>query len=291
MKGWLPALIGCLLLAAPATAALPAAERAESAWAVLLREAQHEPFLAAADEAGLRPVLDGENPITVFTPDANALKQAMGALPEAEDERQAALRRLIGGHLMWGELHEHEVDGLMLRPVLAQFAVRIEPTSCCDLGDHDHHHHLGDAAGIKVAGEPVAEAERATSNGVLYQLSGVIEPPARGEASPLLQHAPACHNRPGSGTHGPASNGLGEHGGGHNGGHTTNRDRGNRQNNNDPASGNSGTGHARPMTVAGSGASGGTRPAGGSLGGGNGGGNAPTPPPPPPPPGSGCCGV
>ena len=66
----------------PAEVTLPAAERYGSVWDVLLRGEGHDRFLELADRVGLRRVLDGEHPVTVFAPSDAAF--------EAVDEGEMA---------------------------------------------------------------------------------------------------------------------------------------------------------------------------------------------------------
>jgi uncharacterized surface protein with fasciclin (FAS1) repeats len=171
---------------------LPAAERADSAWAILQADGEHEQFLRLAHSVGLYDILDGEHAITVFAP----TDAAFDALEEQERQTLEAtwakprLRRLLGGHLLWATTLRADVGPIMLRSSMAGLTVRLEDDAAQE-------------GLFQVNSIEVATADLVASNGVIHQVDQLILTPAEARDARAsrddLQHAPACSSRTGSG--------------------------------------------------------------------------------------------
>jgi hypothetical protein len=197
------ALVGLTLLATPGLAAaegrakpartpLTEAGVAGSAWDALLRDGRHDRFLRLVEQAKLRKVLDGREPITVFAPTDAAIAAVRPAelARLTEPENWPELRAFIGRHLLWGAVTPEEVQGLMLRSTLARTAVHLSPEP-------------PESTDEAVPGDDATPAIRADDRlatllspdpgeNVIYTLDEVLDAPE--EARPL-RHAPACDNR------------------------------------------------------------------------------------------------
>ena len=186
-----------------APASLPAAERAGSAWDVLLADGGHDRFLELADRVGLRRVLDGAHDVTVFAP-TDAAFEAVPA-PELKwllaPENRGALRRLIGGHFIWGQTRSTDVEGLVMRPTMSGFGV---PLSVAEADGDDGRRILS------IGDVPTIEADRQAGNGVVHRIDALVRHDTPAGADGELRHAPACDNDPG---HGHGSAGSGRSGG------------------------------------------------------------------------------
>ncbi len=184
---------------------LPEAQLPGSAWAVLRADGEHRRFLELAEQAGLRRVLDGEHLITVFAP-ADA---AFDAIAEEEmaallaPEGREALRELIGGHMLWGEIRSADVEGILMRPTLPGFAVilRWEGDENTDHAHAGHgpdctHEHLA-AGDLTVSDVTVVGFDGYARNGVVHRIETLIQKADAGDGSAdPLAHAPACENNP-----------------------------------------------------------------------------------------------
>lgn len=122
---------------------------------------------AALFTAGLREVLSGEGPFTLFAPN----EAAFNALPEGELDRlladPAALRRLLEYHVLPNRTHAADADGGLGMGTLAG------PELGLDFGAQGFT--VTDARGNTAR---VLEPDIDAGNGVIHRIDTVLQPPA-----------------------------------------------------------------------------------------------------------------
>ncbi|MEM8875060.1 MAG: fasciclin domain-containing protein [Planctomycetota bacterium] len=164
---------------------IPSAERSDSAWQALSVTGEHHTFLRLLAVAGMQRVLDSEHAVTVFAPTDEAFAGfGDDRLAELLDEPgHAELRRLLGGHIVWGVFDTTKVTGLSLRPNVGGFTLRLTPDES------------GDA--LLLANDvAVRPLERASAHGSVFLTDQLITPPPMTAAVAPTPHAPDCHGNP-----------------------------------------------------------------------------------------------
>lgn len=119
-------------------------------------------LLAAANAAGLVPVLSGDGPLTVFAPTDDAFT----ALPKGtvanllKPENRSQLAEILKYHVVAGRVYSTDALGLDSAPTVAGPAIKITPTD----------------AGANINGARLVATDIDASNGVIHVIDRVLLP-------------------------------------------------------------------------------------------------------------------
>ncbi len=119
-------------------------------------------LLAAANAAGLVPVLSGDGPLTVFAP----TDEAFTALPKGtvaellKPENKAKLAEILKYHVVAGRVYSEDALGLSSAPTVAGPSIKITPTD----------------AGANINGARLVATDIDASNGVIHVIDRVLLP-------------------------------------------------------------------------------------------------------------------